>query len=384
MRHRRLLILLILLLLLAAPAGVASAAPPGDESIKKGEVVSDPVLITGGNLTIEAGAAVKNDVSVFGGNAMIAGDVSGDVAIFGGSAGISGSVGGDVILMGGSLVLSGTVTGDLIIFGGSLEAAGRAAVGADCVIIGGSVSGDGAANLNCDSAGDLPRLAAIVPSMRFPDRPEAPEIGRPAGLFSRVSEAAGLSLLMGLLALGAAAVAPAQLNQVSETIRRRPAASGAVGLLTAVAGPSLIALLAVLSTLLTLVCIGLLGFPIIFLLAVALVVGGVLGWVAAGTILGQRLAAGLNLSQRSLPVVAALGTAAMTFAFNLLGDLPFWLGGWVWTSVGFLIACAGLGAVALTRFGTRPYPLFLAANASKVAATLKTLPPADTGEAAGK
>jgi hypothetical protein len=62
-----------------------------------------------------------------------------------------------------------------------------------------------------------------------------------------------------LLALLAAAVVPNQLNHVGTALRNKPAASGVVGLLTAVAGPSLLALLLLLSVVLTIVCVGLVG-----------------------------------------------------------------------------------------------------------------------------
>jgi hypothetical protein len=61
---------------------------------------------------------------------------------------------------------------------------------------------------------------------------------------------------------------------------------------------------------------------------------------------------------------------------GLLTSLPFWLGGPVWLA--FLVACcAGLGAVALTRFGTRPYPMVSMPNDDKLVEVLETLPDED-------
>jgi hypothetical protein len=181
-------------------------------------------------------------------------------------------------------------------------------------------------------------------------------------------------LVLGILALLVGAVVPGHLGQISDTLVRKPAASGTVGLLTAIAGPSLILLLAIVSFLLTFVCIGLLGWPIVFMLPVVLAAGVLLGWVSIGTLLGRRLAVWLKLTNRSAPLVAALGTVVLTLAAALLGSLPFWLGGWVWRLVTLLVLCAGLGAVALTRFGTRPYPQMEAGLGKKVPAVLETLP----------
>jgi hypothetical protein len=70
----------------------------------------------------------------------------------------------------------------------------------------------------------------------------------------------------------------------------------------------------------------------------------------------------------------------LTLALGLLGELPFYLGGWFWGLAGVLIACAGLGAVALTRFGTRPYPPTAAVANEKVDSVLETLVVEDADE----
>jgi MFS family permease len=196
-----------------------------------------------------------------------------------------------------------------------------------------------------------------------------------AGRFVQgVGEATGRSLMMGLLALVIAALLPAQLDQVSQVIVRKPVASGTVGILTALAGPFAIAILAAIFGLMVLLCgLGLLGFPIVLVLSVALLFGLLMGWIAVGTLLGQRLAEAMKLNNRSLPVIAALGTVVLTLLTGIMSELPFLLGGWLWSITAFIIGSAGLGAVALTKFGTRTYPLG-SANGQKVAAVLETLP----------
>jgi hypothetical protein len=100
-----------------------------------------------------------------------------------------------------------------------------------------------------------------------------------------------------------------------------------------------------------------------------------LGWIAAGAWLGERLAGWLKLQNRSLTVTTALGTAVLTLVAALLSSFPFLLGGWLWSMLAFVIACAGLGAVALTRFGTRPYPVDgEEVESEKVAAMVEMLP----------
>ena len=144
----------------------------------------------------------------------------------------------------------------------------------------------------------------------------------------------------------------------------------------AVAVPSLIVLLIPLSVILTLVCIGLLGFPIMLLLALGLVLGSLLGWVVVGTWLGVRLF-GHGKDERIVRA-AALGTGALTLLFGVLGLIPFIFGE---SLLAFVLVSIGLGAVALTQFGMKPYPRLPRANTpsgpdtDKVDIVLGTLPP---------
>ena len=354
--------LLMALVLVVGSAGAAQAAQHG-RIVGADEVVREDLVVVGDDLTIEENGTVIGDVTVFGGVARVGGEID-----------------GSLIIMGGSAVVSGTVDEDLVLVGGDLEVQDAADVDGECVILGGTVHGEGAERLNCNSFGRAEGL--VVPSIvDIPDSPAPPSIeleipdgqlGSPVGRFvGQLFGVLGQSVLFGLLALLVAAVAPHQLDRVSLTVRQRPAASGAVGLLTAIAGPSLLALLLLMSVLLTLVCIGLLGYPLVLALGLLLAVGVLVGWTAVGIELGRRLAQRIErLAKVSMPVQAALGTALLTLAAGTLSALPFLLGGWLWTLAFFVVGCLGLGAVALTRFGTRPYPPVT----EKVRAAMVTLP----------
>jgi hypothetical protein len=364
------ILLLALLLVAAAPAAAAQVTGRSDRVIRAGETVREDVLVLGGGLLVEEGATVIGDISILGGTAKVAGHVVGSVFILGGTA-----------------ELSGAIDADLVIMGGTLDVLTSADVDGECLLIGGAVSGDGAAELGCTSVGGLEDLAipgivrpGIVPAPpRVPDAATLPEPARSevSGVlrfFGRLASAVGQSLLLGLLALVIAAAAPGQLDQVTATMREKPLASGVVGFLTAVAGPSLAILLLLASVILTIVCIGLLGYPIVFVLLALLALGGLLGWVAAGAILGRRLAAWLKVTAASPALMVAMGTAILTFAAASLSALPFYLGGWFWSLAAAAVACGGLGAVALTRFGTRPYPYEPAPDPAKLASVMDRLP----------
>lgn len=377
MKRKITIFILLLIAFAAVPVGAAYAGTLTDRIIKEGEEVDEDVAVYGGNLIIEEGAVVNGDVVVFGGHAEIGGEINGDIVVFGGDA-----------------TLTGAVDGDLVTFGGSLEVSSTAEVDGECALLGGSVTGDGQANINCAAVGEgfpFP-MADIMSNPPVPDVPQIPPIPTPPTVephpfafvgrfFSGVGEITGRSIMLGLLALIVAALIPTQLNQVSDVIVRKPVASGTVGVLTAMAGPFAIAILAAVSGILVLACgLGLLGFPIVLVMSIALAFGLLLGWIAVGTLLGERLAEAMKLTNRSLPVVAVLGTVVLTLLTSVMSELPFLLGGPLWGLLAVVIGSAGLGAVALTKFGTRAYPVGVSANGEKIAAVLETLPVEDADE----
>lgn len=392
MKRSVLIPILLAALLIAALAPAAFAAPSSDTIIEANEVVNNDVVVFDGDLEIQAGALVNGDVAVFNGDA----------------------------------VIDGQVNGSLTLFNGDLVAGADAGITGECVLLNGEAQGDGATDRtfgNCTAVQSLelgklapwlrdfqnmPELqmpGQVVPMPTMPAMPELPAVpavpampempaqpGRPEHPFvpsaptpehtfrnttARVFGIFASSLLFGFLGLLTAAIMPNQLRQIVSTARDKSMVSGMAGALTAVAVPSLIVLLIPVSIILTFVCIGLLGFPIMFLLALGLVVGGFLGWIAVGTWLGLRLFG--RGKEEHLVRSAALGTALLTFIVQMLGLVTFGFGG---ALLALVVSWIGLGAVALTQFGMKPYPRRPRANtpgdgpdADKLNTVLGTLPP---------
>lgn len=375
------IILALALVIILVPA--TFAAPNFDTIIEENEVVNNDVVVLDGDLAIGTGAVVNGDVVVFNGDADI----------------------------------DGRINGSLTLFNGDLEAGDNASVSGECVLLNGDINGDSTPG-NCTVVSNLewgplselgkfapgwfimPEIPAVpeIPALpTMPAMPEMPEIPAvpampvvppmPAhsrdtgpGFLARLVGVVSSSLLFGFLGFLVAAVAPIPLGRIVSTTRNKAAVSGAAGVLTAVAVPSLIVLLIPLSILLTIVCIGLLGFPIILLLALGLFVGGFLGWIAVGTALGERL---FNRGDKGTGIrrTAALGTATLTFGLGMLGLLPI---DFVTGLLVFIFSAIGLGAVALTQFGMKPYPRRVAAGTpgngedpDKLDTVLQTLPPDD-------
>ncbi len=382
MKRRVLIPFVLALLLIAALAPAAFAAPMFDTIIEANEVVNNDVVVFDGDLEIHTGAVVNGDVAVFNGDAFI----------------------------------DGVINGSLTLFNGDLEAGPDAAISGECVLLNGVATVEGARDRSFSSCtavqslefgeiapwlGDFQRMPELelpgqieplptLPAMpAMPEMPEMPAIPAipavpsapivddgPANTIAAVFGIVASSVLFSLLGLLVGAIMPNQLRQIVDTAREKSVVSGVAGVLTAVAVPSLIILLIPVSLLLTLVCIGLLGFPIMFLLALGLFVGCFLGWVAAGTWLGLRFFGGKD---RRIVRSAALGTGLLTLLIGLLGLLtPF---GFIEGLLTFLITSIGLGAVALTQFGMKPYPRRPQAgpddnlDAGKVENVLNTLPP---------
>lgn len=370
MKRRVLIPLVMALLLIVALTPAAFAAPSFDTVIEANEVVNNDVVVFDGDLEIHSGAVVNGDVAVFNGDALIDGQVNGSLTLFNGDL----------------------VTGE------------GAAISGECVLLNGDATGAGLAGCTAVSSLDLgenwlnelpaipgvpalPQEPAVPDVPAVPDAPVIPVVPRvpdvndgPANVIAGVFGVFASSLLFGFLGLLAGAIMPNQLRQIVAVVREKPVVSGMAGALTAVAVPSLIILLIPVSILLTFVCIGLLGFPIMFLLGLGLVVGGFLGWIAVGTWLGMRFFGRRKDGSDNDHILrsAALGTALLTFMVGIIGLLSFGVGGGL---LSFLLGCIGLGAVALTQFGMKPYPRRpqtgapSGPDAGKVESVLNTLPP---------
>ncbi|MCP5098899.1 MAG: hypothetical protein GY943_25385, partial [Chloroflexi bacterium] len=238
------------------------------------------------------------------------------------------------------------------------------------------LNNDEDSNVTCTTVSGLPEIPGLgnllneIPNI--PTETSVP-VKHVDSFWVNLAEAVGQTLFFGFLAYVIASLLPQHMARIEDTMRSNPVASGGIGLLTSVAVPILIVLLALISSVLVIICIGILGFPIVLAMALALVAASFLGWVTVGNLVGVWAAAKLNLENRNLKTTAVLGTMLLTFVFGMLGAVPWVMGEGI---VSFFAMCMGLGAVALTKFGTRAYPLVAVAEPDddKITAVLNTLP----------
>jgi hypothetical protein len=205
--------------------------------------------------------------------------------------------------------------------------------------------------------------------IQFPGRVYVPAIGVGA-FFSPIWNALSLlfaTFVMAALAIVAVMFWPKHTERAAHAVISQPVLSGGMGLLTVAVLP-----FATVAMAITLILI-----PVIPLGLILLVVMVIFGWIALGLELGQRFAQALK--QDWHPALAAgMGTFALTFValgVNQMLDCVGWI-------VPFTVTLLGLGAVLLTRFGTRDYPGVAAVPAAPVPVppvvppTVSDVPPA--------
>jgi len=320
-------LILVPVLVLVAALALPGAAYAGEA--EQGEVVF------GGTFTLESGDELNGDLVIFGGAVEIEVDsvVDGDVLLFGGNAEIYGEIRGDLALLGGNANLGSTavITGDVATLGGNVERAEGAVVQGDFV------ESDGAA---------FPFSFALPNIPEFRDSVRIQPFGR--GNFGTFfSPATGIlwyvfrSLLVSALAILVVLFWPKPARRAGSAAVSQPIVSGGLGCLTLIVVPILGVLLA----------ITIIGLPLSFIAGVALVVAFVFGWIAVGDEVGRRMVEAFNWELHPA-ASAGIGTLAVSFVVGGIGFVPCI--GWL---APLLVGAAGLGAVILTRFGSREYEL---------------------------
>jgi hypothetical protein len=281
----------------------------------------DSKVVLGGTFTLSSDEVLRGDLGVFGGVATLE----------------PGSlVTGSVFVLGGNLEVGGEIDGDLVVIGGNASLGGSAVVKGDVVTLGGNVDRDGATIEGDEIRGENVTIPFDFEFDRLVNMPFR------AFRFSAQARVLGYlfqSFVLAALAILIVMIWPGATNKVGAALVRQPAASAGIGILTAIVAPVLIVVMMVTICLLP---VGLLGI-------VVLLVAGLFGWIAIGLEVGQRIA--IALDQDIQPVViAGVGTLVLALVILGFGFIPCI--GWMAPA---LVGAYGLGAVILTRFGTRLY-----------------------------
>jgi hypothetical protein len=285
----------------------------------------DGRVVLGTDFVLESGETLDGDLAVIGGTATLEAD---------------SVVTGTVAIIGGNLVADGMIEGDMAVVGGNVRFGPAAVLEGDLVSFGGNVN-RGTAQIQGDfiSGDELDFPLSFRFDQTFADWPD---IARPFmwdSLGWSILRYFFQSIMMAALAVLVVIFLPKQTRLVADTIVAQPLLAGAFGLLTTVVFPILIVLLVIT------LCFAIVGF----VGGVVLVAAWVFGTISLGLEVGDRLGKATNAEFQ--PVVAAgIGTLIFSLVVNGIGFIP--CVGWL---APFLIGAVGLGAVLMTRFGTRAY-----------------------------
>lgn len=255
----------------------------------------------GSTVVVSSGEVICNNLTSFGGKVVIQGEVKGNVVAFGGNVVIDGPVDGDVMLYMGNVTLQNRayVNGDIRLCGG------RWIHGPDPRLHGSVI----------DCTGGLGRLVAGDGGAGF-------------RFWSLVTwDVLGI-LLSSLL--------PEHVMLVRTTARNKLRRSFVLGLLSLLLAPAVLAVLVAL----------IIPIPLAIIVALGLIAAWALGTVAIGWLIGDYVVRTVIPQHNTRLIQVVVGLTLLVLA----GSLPYV--GWL---IGFGAGLLGLGAVFLSRFGTRLY-----------------------------
>jgi hypothetical protein len=336
-------------------------------------IVAALTLILIGLFTVLALAqelSQNGDKVVWGNFALQTSEVNqGDLVVMGGDVTlpVSSEIKGDLVLLRGDAYIEGTVQGDIGMVGGNITLGDKAVVQGDIALAGGEASvAEGAAVIGRiqqlsqwdkpghrdDGFGPGHHHSALPP---LSNRAAGAGLVGPAELFALFEAVVwNGTVLLGMILISwlVAAFMPEQLKVVGDTLAGSTFLSFALGSLTGLVATAMTPIALVL---LVTICLSLLPIVAYFLLTMA----WLLGWIAVGQVVGERLlvAGGRAYPNFALSTITGVTVLTLLTLMPVLSWIPYlgFLFAVFGGLIGLLIGSAGLGAVLLTRFGTRPY-----------------------------
>jgi hypothetical protein len=307
------IITLVLVVLMAFPVSAYAQDRDGDQfifggtySLNEGEVLNGNLMVFGGTVDLDAGSKVNGSVIIAGGSLSVDGEITGDITAAGGATflGSSAVVGGDAITIGGAFNQS------------------------PGAVIRGTVRQEEPGDLNFTIPPDITQPGLRGPNLSF----DFGIVGDILWGFFRSFALAVLAVIVTLFALP-------HTQRTADAVTQTPLLSSALGLLSIIVSSALLIVLAITIIL----------SPLSLLGIVVLVLAVLFGWIALGLEIGQRLETMFRVNWTP-QVSAGIGSLLLALIATIIGSIP--CVGWIFP---FLVTILGLGAVILTRFGTRSY-----------------------------
>lgn len=277
----------------ASPAALASGGPDSCTASSQ----QRPQF--GGTLTVEAGNVL-----------------CGDVTIVGGTVSVQGQVRGSILAFGSSILLNGGVSGDIRLFGGSIRFGSGSYVLGNVNLYGSRVDGVKEAHIGGT----------------FDDH------SKKSGLFGLGAFNLPIWFLLLMIPLGLLYTRffPEHVMFVSAAVKSQTRRSLVIGLLTALLAPAVLLVLIAL----------IISIPLALIVLLVLLIAWTVGTIAICWMLGEQMIRAFTSRPftRYLQVIVGVIMLAVFIALPFIGWIVF-LG----------TGIVGLGAVFLSRFGTRLY-----------------------------
>ncbi len=299
---------------------------------------SDKVVL-GGSYVLEQGQSLDGNLFVLGGVAQLKSD---------------SAVKGDVLILGGTLIAQGEISGDISVLGGLVTVESGAHIKGEVNLLSATLQQEEGSLIDGKTNEITSETwPSIIPErLHVPGWQGAPSViipgEAPTGAYPAPARTGWDLLWLVIQSLAWAALAvlitlfgPKIVSTASDTAVEKPFISLGVGCLTVFVGTAVLLLLVIT------IC----GIPISLIGGFLLLLAWGFGVISIGAETGIRFAR-LFKADWALPVSAGVGTFLLTLVSNSVELLIPCLGWLLPAGVGLV----GLGAAALTRFGTRPYP----------------------------
>jgi len=362
-----------------APATPSSADPSADSGASAGETVGElpavpappeapaapeiPAAQSGDDdESHDADSAQKVRIGTlirFSGSGHVDADEEAEqVIVIGGPAIVDGSVQDEVTAIGGEVKINGRVGGDVISVGGDVRLGPKAEVEGDVTSVGGSVEREPGARVSgqINQAGGFGPRIHIGGDRDFDFWPWWSPFAGAMRLMWSILTLAIFALLIAVTVV----VAREPVARVEAKLVNEPWQSGLAGLLSQLLFIPLFVLVTVI------LVVSIVGIPLLILypfLALALILGGLIGFSAFALRVGRLIEHRFDRHFGSAVATALVGLFAIE-VFRIFGRLfalghgPLDVFAWFFSITGFLVSYVawtfGFGAVILTRFGMGP------------------------------
>jgi hypothetical protein len=245
--------------------------------------------------------------------------VCGDFTLLGSTLDVRGQVRGNILAFGSNIDISGTMSGNINLYGGTATLQNASHMRGNINLYGGNQQLEAGANLD----GQIENRSQHV-SLWLP------------GISTGFAFPFWQIVIWVLLGLALVSLLPEHVMFVRTTVTSKMRRSLSLGLLSLVLAPTLLIVLIAL----------IIPIPLAIVIAIGLIAAWALGTIAIGWLVGEYIMRVIAPRHNTRLIQVSVGLTVLI----LIGSIPY-IGWIVSASAGVL----GLGAVFLSRFGTRLY-----------------------------